>query len=406
MKKKIALTALLALLLCALAGCGGAAAGTATEAPQETAAETFAPQMAGPEDGEPGRPASSSTGEALTDEEMNYDMGLPDFDIGYAKFAPETRVMTVNGIEYDWSSYFNALRQNIYSLYLYYGASSLDTQWSNGAVAGDIAREWAASQLKQIGMISSKAEELDIRLTEEDTDAIDEEIETYLEYFNGDRDAMFESLGVSEDYYLLTAGVNRLNTKLFEHFFGEDGALLPEADAAAYVSDNDMYYAKHILFKTVDDTGTSLGEEAVTAARTRAEETLENLRATGGAALPAKFDELMNSLSEDQGLKSYPDGYFFKEGEMVTEFFETAAALKEGEVSDVVRSPYGYHIIYRPVLSAGAIYGVDPYGEPYTLRYHVASELYAAMQDEWYDTLDVAFEGDFETLDVVKLFEA
>ena len=404
MKRIIAWAALLALLLCALAGCGEAAAGTAEDPPQETA-ETIGPKAPGSEDGETGQPASSSTGEALTDEEMNYEMAEPDYDLGYAKFSPDTRVMTVNGIEYDWSSYFNALRRSLYSLILYYGASGVGYQWSNGAVAGDIAREWAASQLKQIGMIYSKAEELGIRLTEEDEAAIDEELKDYLVYFEGDRDAMFESLRVSEDYYRLEAGTDHLNTKLFEHFFGEDGKLLPEADAVAYIADNDMYYAKHILFKTVDDTGTSLGEEAVAAAKARAEETLETLRAAGAAALPAKFDELMNSLSEDQGLNSYPDGSFFKEGEMVTEFFETAAALKEGELSDVVRSPYGYHIIYRPVLRADAIYGVDAYGEPYTLRYHVADELYAAMQDEWYEALDVTFDGGFETLDVIGLFE-
>ena len=405
MKKTIALTALLALLLCILAGCGGNAAGTPVETPQETAAEAFVPQAPEAEGEETGQPASSSTGEALTDEEKNYELGEPDFDLGYAKFAPDTRVMTVNGIEYDWNSYFDALRRSIYSLYLYYGASSLDTQWSNGAIAGDIAREWATAQIKQIGMVYSKAEELGIRLTEEDIAAIDDEIETYLGYFNGDRDAMFESLGVSEDYYRLEAGADYLNTKLFEHFFGEGGKLLPEADAVAYVSDNDMYYAKHILFKTVDDTGTPLGEDAVAAAKAAAEQALETLRAAGAAQLPAKFDELMNSLSGDQGLKNYPDGYFFKEGEMVEEFFEAAAALEEGGLSDIVRGPYGYHIIYRPVLNAGAVYGVDAYGEPYTLRYHVASELYAAMQDEWYEALDVTFDGGFETLDVIGLFE-
>ena len=403
MKKTIAWIALLALLLCALAGCGDTAAGT--ETPRETAAETFVPQIPGSENGETGQPASSSTGEALTNEEMNYETGEPDYDVGYAKFAPDTRVMTVNGIEYNWDSYFNALRRSIYSLDLYYGKSALDTQWYNGATVGDIARDWAASQLRQIGMIYSKAEELGIRLTEEDYAAIDDEIDTYVEYLDGDREAMFERLGVSEDYYRLEAGTDHLNTKLFEHFFGENGKLLSEADAVAYISDNDMYYAKHILFKTVDDTGTSLGEEAVTAARTRAEETLKALRAVGAAALPAKFDELMRSFSEDQGLNSYPDGYFFKEGEMVDEFFETAAALEEGGLSDIIRSPYGYHIIYRPALRADAVYGVDPYGAPYTLRYHVASELYAAMQDEWYDALDVTFEGDFETLDVIRLFE-
>lgn len=398
MKKIIVWTALVALL-CALTGCGGAAA----ETPRETAAETVVPRIPEAENGETGETVSPSSGEAVTDEEKSYEMSLPDFDAGYAKYAPDTRVMTVNGIEYDWSSYFNALRQNIYALSLYYDVS-VSAPWSGGLVAGDVAREWAVSQLKQIGMICSKAEELGIRLTEEDTAAIDGQIETYLAFFDGDRNAMFESLGVSEDYYLLSAGADYLDTKLFEHFFGADGALLPEADAIAYIADNDMYYAKHILFKTVDDTGTSLGEEAVAAAKNAAEQTLDSLRAVSAGGLPDKFDELMYSLSEDQGLKNYPDGYFFVEGEMVAEFFEAASGLEEGELSDIVRGPYGYHIIYRPALRADAIFGVDSFGQPYTLRYHVADELYTAMQNEWFDALDVTFEGDFETLDVVGLF--
>ena len=42
-----------------------------------------------------------------------------------------------------------------------------------------------------------------------------------------------------------------------------------------------------------------------------------------------------------------PDGYAFKEGDMVDAFYEGTAALAEGEISDPVKSEYGWHIIQR-----------------------------------------------------------
>lgn len=74
----------------------------------------------------------------------------------------------------------------------------------------------------------------------------------------------------------------------------------------------------------------------------KAEEVLKQLKKN-----PKDFDKLMEAHSEDPGSKAYPQGYLFTEGQMVTEFYEGALALKAGEISNLVESTYGYHIILK-----------------------------------------------------------
>jgi hypothetical protein len=60
------------------------------------------------------------------------------------------------------------------------------------------------------------------------------------------------------------------------------------------------------------------------------------------------FDMLMNTYSQDfGGLASHPDGYTFVPGVMVAEFEQATRELAVGEISGLVETFHGYHIILR-----------------------------------------------------------
>jgi peptidyl-prolyl cis-trans isomerase D len=104
-----------------------------------------------------------------------------------------------------------------------------------------------------------------------------------------------------------------------------------EQNSFRYQTDEQVR-ASHILFKT----GPDKDEEEV---RRRAEGVLAEAKAG------ADFAELARRHSEDTSAEKGGDLGLFGRGQMVPEFEAAAFALNEGEVSDLVRSTYGFHII-------------------------------------------------------------
>jgi len=94
--------------------------------------------------------------------------------------------------------------------------------------------------------------------------------------------------------------------------------------------------ARHILFRLKDDAS----EADVANARAEAEKVLTE------AKQGKDFAELANKYSQDPTVgENGGDLGFFTRGRMVPEFSDAAFNLKAGEISDLVRSPYGFHII-------------------------------------------------------------
>jgi peptidyl-prolyl cis-trans isomerase D len=119
---------------------------------------------------------------------------------------------------------------------------------------------------------------------------------------------------------------------------------VPEGDLRAYYEQNKSRYgrdeqrrASHILF-TVGDTGTAKDKAG---ARKIAEEVLAKVRAN-----PADFAKLAKQYSRDPGSAANGgDLGLFGRNMMVKPFEDAAFQLKEGEISNLIESDFGFHII-------------------------------------------------------------
>jgi peptidyl-prolyl cis-trans isomerase D len=161
------------------------------------------------------------------------------------------------------------------------------------------------------------------------------------------------------------------------------------SDVQAYYENNKSHYtvaeerrASHILV-AVDPKA---APDAVAKAKTRAEAILAEVRKN-----PANFAEIAKKESDDGGTKAQGGDLDFlsRKDAPPGAFADTLFSLKEGQVSDVVRSPSGFHIIQMTGARGGQ---VRPFEEVRPqiedmLRTQLAQKAFASAADKFTNTV-------------------
>lgn len=327
MKKNLCVLLAAVLLLSSLAGCGS---GSQPEQAQET-----------------------------------YDV-VPTMFYDITGIPHEKIVMTVGQTEVPAELYFywvcyvcSSLEYNILSEYSNYGMygdcvnrETMTVDWTS-SYAGMPLMEYALSQaedtIKYYMSIEEMAEEKGVALTTANQVDMENTFRQAVEEMGGGDSFVnyLKMLGISRENFDRISAASYLYMNLLDLVFQEGSELyLAEEDYNRYA-----VYADHILIATQNmQTGEALMPAEAVEKYQAAEALLEQLRAAEDPV--ALFDQLADEHSDDPGREDNPTGYIYTPGAMVEEFEMAASQLLPGEISDVVQSDYGFHIILRRDLLA------------------------------------------------------
>lgn len=329
-------------------------------------------------------------------------------------YPADTKVATADGSDVYW---------NEYAYWLASIGSQIAQPDENGKIdwyaaegseqpLSETLMEGVRQSMLQYHVIEAMAAEKKITFDDEGEAFVESLIQDAITGIGGEEGTEEDLVNALKDYYMdmdllrYQGRIEYLYTKLFSSMFGENGEKISDKDVADYVEENGLMMAKHILWSYTDAEGNELDDAAKAEKKAAAEKAAKELQAISDpTARAAKFDEMMTASSEDPGLTYYPDGYVFGPGEMMQEFEDGAAALKDYEVSDPVETAAGCHVILRLPLKGDTVVTQDNSGADVTLRNQVAMAQFSDLANARMEAAEIVYEKDFEKLDLNKVFK-
>lgn len=386
MKKKVISLILAASLCCGLlAGCQSS-------------------QLCSYKEEQTGESAQTSTAAAVT-----------DYSDCAAYYDADEVMLTIDGIDVSWEELFYWYVYDVSGLEQYFGKI---TDWKAECAADETKTNeeyvmgTALDTITHYCAVEAEAKEKGVALTEEDKEILQANWKQNVQnYGNGDEEAFIEYLKkayLSKELYDRINEVSLLHNRLLETMYGADGEKLTQEQVLNEAKKLDYVRAKNLLITNKDDAGDTLTGDALNEKKALADKLAAELQGiTDPSALQKRFDELVAQYGGDGGTAYYPDGYTFipGEGTMDADFESAVTALGENQVSGVVETHYGYHIILRLPLSTEATVEIGSDNSAKKLSYYVAQSLFDEETETWAKNAKVDYSKTYKKMKLSKVFK-
>lgn len=333
-------------------------------------------------------------------------------------------VMSVDGTDVSFDEFMYYLKTAASTLTNYYQSSTGGGVDWDGVCIYDKTKtnaEWCVNEAMynaaQACVIMSKGKSMNCLPTDEQLKTLEDNISTIRKNYEDqdDPDAAFTSALNGQGFTLDTfKQINKVNftlANIFASLYGENGEKVSDETLKGYIDENGFMTSAHILFKTTEEvkgedgktTEKEISDSAKAEKKAKAEKLAKELKAIkDDEKRKEKFFEYMKNDSEDPGKESYPNGYCFTEGTMVQEYTDATKALKDYEVSDVVESKFGYHVIMRLPTTASNVDINNQYG--YTLGQMAASYDFDEEMKSWDVSSKAKLNSQYKDFDFTQFF--
>lgn len=208
-----------------------------------------------------------------------------------------------------------------------FGKDNWNQQFSNGTI-GDYVKQQVVTQLSQIKSMNLMAAKNQITLSSEEKEKA---LAAAKEYNAAVSDAQRKELGINEDEVISLFQQYALANKLYHELIKAVNTEISDDEAR-------IIQVQQILFKTYkeDENGNQIKmtEEERNALNEKAYQVWERVRAG------EDFGTLAAEFTDDSTIQ-----YTIGRGEMPDNFEEAAFNLKSNEVSQIIETDYGLHII-------------------------------------------------------------